>query len=162
MISFIKWFIILCDITGLQQQKQWNSSFIAGESQLSSDNLHLVLHFTCLATKPVGIYMFKVSNRMTRTNCGICSNLTIKTPELRQTPERHQWRRIDVFIVNFEHIWHFVLVFLLLTLSMQVSAGRSFRIIDASDKTYFQITSSCLTVCWRKVDGILYPSSTTI
>ena len=28
------------------------------------------------------------------------------------------WRRSDVFIVNFEHISHLVLVFLLLTLNM--------------------------------------------
>ena len=31
---------------------------------------------------PVGIYMFKVNNRNTRTRCEICSKLTIKTPEL--------------------------------------------------------------------------------
>ena len=30
--------------------------------------------------------------------CEICSNLRIKTPE------RRQWRRYGVFIVNFEHI----------------------------------------------------------
>ena len=36
-----------------------------------------------------------------------CSKLTIKTPE------RRQCRRSCVFIVNFEHILHFVLVFLL-------------------------------------------------
>ena len=29
---------------------------------------------------PVGIYLLKVKNRNTRTRCGICSNLTIKTP----------------------------------------------------------------------------------
>ena len=40
-----------------------------------------------------------------------CSKLTIKTPE------RRYWRRSGVFIVNFEHISHLVLVFLLLTLS---------------------------------------------
>ena len=34
------------------------------------------------------------------------------------TPERRQWRRSCVFIVNFEYISHLVLVFLLLTLSM--------------------------------------------
>ena len=33
---------------------------------------------------PVGNYMFKVNNRNTRTRCGICSKLTIKTPERRQ------------------------------------------------------------------------------
>ena len=34
----------------------------------------------------------------------ICSKLTIKTPE------RRQWRCSGVFIVNFEHISHLVLV----------------------------------------------------
>ena len=33
------------------------------------------------------------------------------------------WHRSGVFIVNFEHVLHIVLVFLLLTLSMQLSAG---------------------------------------
>ena len=32
---------------------------------------------------PVDNYMFKVNNRNTRTRCGICSKLTIKTPERR-------------------------------------------------------------------------------
>ena len=35
-----------------------------------------------------------------------------------ETPERRHWRRSDVFIVNFEHISHLVLMFLLLTLNM--------------------------------------------
>ena len=43
------------------------------------------------------------------------SDLIIET--LEQSLETHQWRRSGVFIVNFEHISHFVLVFLLLTLS---------------------------------------------
>ena len=41
----------------------------------------------------------------------ICSKLTINTPE------RYKWRRSGVFIVNFEHISHLVLVSLLLPLS---------------------------------------------
>ena len=45
------------------------------------------------------------------TGCEIYSKLTIKIPE------RCQWGRSGVFIVNFEHISHLVLVFLLLTLS---------------------------------------------
>ena len=61
--------------------------------------------------------MFKVNNRNSRKRCEICSKLTIKTLE------RHQWGRPDVFIVNFEHISHLVLVFLLLTLNRQMSAG---------------------------------------
>ena len=60
---------------------------------------------------PVGIYLLKVNNKNFRTRCEICSKLTIKTPE------RRQWRRFGVFIVDFEHISHLVLVFLLLTLS---------------------------------------------
>ena len=60
---------------------------------------------------PAGSYMFKVNNRNTRTRCEICSKLTIKTPE------RRQWSRSGVFIVNFEHNSYLALVFLSLTLS---------------------------------------------
>ena len=45
---------------------------------------------------PAGIYLLKVNNRITRIKCEICSKLTL---------------------VNFEHISHFVLVFLLLPLN---------------------------------------------
>ena len=34
-----------------------------------------------------------------------------------------QWRRPDVFIVNFEHVSHLVLVILLLTMSVHLLAG---------------------------------------
>ena len=61
--------------------------------------------------QPAGIYLLKANNRNTRTRCEICSKLTINTPE------RRHWRRSGVFIVNFEHISHLVLVFLLLTLN---------------------------------------------
>ena len=44
--------------------------------------------------------------------CEICSKLTLKKPE------RRQWRRSGVFIVNFEHILHLVIVLLLLSLNM--------------------------------------------
>ena len=47
------------------------------------------------------------NNRNTRTRCEIWSKLTIKTPG------RRDWRRSGVFIVNFKHISHRVLVFLL-------------------------------------------------
>ena len=66
---------------------------------------------------PAGIYPLKVNNRNTRTKCKICSKLTIKTPE-----QRH-WRRSGDFVVNFEHISHLVLVFLLLTFNMLLPAG---------------------------------------
>ena len=57
------------------------------------------------------IYLLKV-NKRNRRRCEIYSKLTIKTLE------RRHWHRSGVFIVNFEHISHVVLVFLLLTLNM--------------------------------------------
>ena len=49
---------------------------------------------------PADIYLFKVNNRNTRTRSEICSRLAIKIPE------RRQWHRSGIFIVNFEHISH--------------------------------------------------------
>ena len=60
---------------------------------------------------PAGIYLLKVNKRNTRTRCEKCSELTVKIPE------RRHWRRSGIFIVNFEHISHYVLVSLLLILS---------------------------------------------
>ena len=59
-----------------------------------------------------GIYLLKVNNKNTRTRYEIYSKLTIKTPEERQ------WRRSVVLIVNFKHISHLALVFLLITVNM--------------------------------------------
>ena len=52
--------------------------------------------------------MFKVNNKDTRT----------------------MRRRSDVFIVNSEHISHLVLVFLLLTLNMQLSTGPECKLVN--------------------------------
>ena len=60
---------------------------------------------------PAGIYLLKAKNRNTRTRCEICSELTIKTPERNR-------RRSGIFIINFEHISHLVLVLILLTWNM--------------------------------------------
>ena len=57
---------------------------------------------------PAGIKVLKFNNRNTRTMCEKCSKLTIKTSE------RRHWRHSSIFVVKFEHISHFVLVFLLL------------------------------------------------
>ena len=57
---------------------------------------------------PADNYMFKFNNR-NKTKCQICLKLTIKKPK------RRQWRRSGAFVVNFEHITHLVLMFLLLT-----------------------------------------------
>ena len=60
---------------------------------------------------PANIYLFKVNNRNTGERCEICLKLTLKTLE-----QRH-WFHSVVFIVNFEHISHISLAFLLLTLN---------------------------------------------
>ena len=67
---------------------------------------------------PAGNYMIKINNRNTKIRCGICSKLTLKTPE------RRQWRRSGVFNNNFEHISHLVIVFISLTLCRQMPAGK--------------------------------------
>ena len=65
-----------------------------------------------LLSIPAGIYLLKVNNKNIRAMCEICSKLTIKIPE------RRKWRCSGIFIINFEHISHPVLVLLLLTLNM--------------------------------------------
>ena len=55
--------------------------------------------------EPVGIYLFNVNYEITRTMCGICPKLPIKTQE-----QRH-WRYSGVFNVNFEETSHIVLIF---------------------------------------------------
>ena len=64
---------------------------------------------TQINTFLAGIYLLQVNYRNTRTRCEIYSKLTIKTPE------RRHLRCSDVFVVNFKHTSHLVLVFLLLT-----------------------------------------------
>ena len=60
--------------------------------------------------------MFRVNNRNARKRCEICSELTIKTPEWRR-------RLAGDYIINFEHISHLFLMFLLLTFSKKMLAG---------------------------------------
>ena len=60
----------------------------------------------CLLQKHIyspGIYLVKVNNRNTNTRCEICSKLTLLSLLLTC--------RSGVFIVNFEHVSHLVLVF---------------------------------------------------
>ena len=59
------------------------------------------------------MYLFKVNN-ITLEKDATYIQLTIKLTIKK--PERCQWRRSGIFIVNFEHISHIFLVFLLLTL----------------------------------------------
>ena len=86
------------------------NNLIICNSQFMKCENHLII-LSAGGYNPTGIYMLKVNNRNIRTRCEIFSKLTIKIPE------RRQWRRFDVFIVNFDYISHLVLVFLFLTLS---------------------------------------------
>ena len=44
-----------------------------------------------------------------------------------KTPKRRQWRRSDVFTINFEHISHLFLMFLFLTLNKHMFARKGWR-----------------------------------
>ena len=68
---------------------------MSGMNMKKRKNLEYLLEYYV----PTGIYLLKVNNRNIRTSTS-------------------QWRRSDIFIDNFEHISHLVLVFLLLTLNM--------------------------------------------
>ena len=93
--------------------KKDNFVYCSSQKYSGSENLSNVIMNDILQTRtpPANIYMFKVTNRNTRERCKLCSKLTIKTPE-----RRHRCRS-GVSIVNFEHISHFFLVYLLLTLN---------------------------------------------
>ena len=65
-----------------------------------------------LTTQP-RFYLFKVNNRNTkntRATCEICLKLAVRTPE------RRQWHRTGVFLVNFQQVSHIDLVFPSVTL----------------------------------------------
>ena len=68
---------------------------------------------------PADFHLLKVNNRNTRKRYEICSKRTIKTPK------RRHWRRSGVFI-NFEHILHLSVVFLLSTFNKQMLARYNF------------------------------------
>ena len=60
------------------------------------------------------------------------------------------WRRSNVFIVNFEHISHLFLVFLLLTLNMYLPTG---HIISDFRVTCFK-TSTPVECCFSSLDSL--------
>ena len=71
-----------------------------------------------------GICLLKV-NGNTRIRCELCSKLAVKAQGrpnkmwiMSKVNNKDTRRHSGVFIVNFEHISHFALVFLLLTLNM--------------------------------------------
>ena len=80
---------------------------------------------------PANIYLLKFNNKNSRKMCEIFWKLTIKTTE------RRQWRCSGVFIVNFKHILHLFVVFLLLTLNKQILAEYNVN------SSYLALSSQC-------------------
>ena len=76
-----------------------------------------LIYKTVFRLIPANIYLFKVNNRNTRKRCELCSKLIMKTPE------RCHWRRFNVCIVNFKHISHLFVLFLLLPLNKHLFVG---------------------------------------
>ena len=75
----------------------------------------------CLACYPGGIYLFKVNIRNTRARSELFSKLTIQKHQnvvmVFLSLALNIWCLSGIFIVNFEHVSHLFLVFLLLTLN---------------------------------------------
>ena len=73
-----------------------------------------------------GIYLLKVNNRSTGARCAYVQIW-------------RQWRCSSVFIVNIEHISHLVLVFLLVTLSIWISAGKVYPLFNSIMRSVMRI-----------------------
>ena len=99
------------------------------------------------ATVPVGFYLFKVSNKNTKIQSGTSSKLTIRKPE------RRRWRRCSVFIVNFEHISHIALVFLLLTFNKQIPDEISY--MHFYYLSTYKTTHNCFVNKFSQIDVFL-------
>ena len=98
-------------ITGQQEKGKTNSKLRSTTSTHFTNTETLVWPLLQKASQPAFTYS-KLTIETLEQRCEIYSKLTI------EIPERRHWRRSGIFIVNFEHISHLVLVFLLLTLNM--------------------------------------------
>ena len=88
------------------------SALILSMCKIKSTYLNTILHHKPLRLPPIHPQPAFTCSKLTVETIEICSKLTIKTPE------RRKWGCFGVFIINFEHISHLVLVFLLLTLKV--------------------------------------------
>ena len=82
-------------------------------------------HWNCL---PTNIYLFSFNNEITRKWCEICSKLTIKTPE------RRHCRHSGVSTVNFEHLSHLFLAYLLFTMDRKNICWTSGYLLKVTSK----------------------------
>ena len=105
-------------------------------SRNKKKNLILVSSFGIF---PAGIYCSKLIVIKNRTTCEICSGLTLRK-------QSNKWHLSGAFVVNFEHISHHVLVFLLLTWNMLLPAGVAIKLLQhkiwhLESYTFFQIST---------------------
>ena len=100
----------------LNQSKQWDESQDEPTKELDFKGSSNFKDFPAQTQLTGQIYLFKVN----RKRCEISSRLTIKTSQ-----QRHR-RRSSVFIVYFENS-HLFLVFLMLTWSLYLFAGKLIR-----------------------------------
>ena len=99
----------------LRKMDTWLTLLFANAPSLNEISLcekkYFMFVLSFLVSKQTFSYLFKFNNGNTSNRCKICSKL------IKKTPKRGHWCRSGVFIVNFQHILHFVLVFLLLILN---------------------------------------------
>ena len=98
-------------------------SFPFEKRKLILQILATFIYVFSLCNNPANIYLFKVNNEIIKAMCETCSKSTIKTLDQRQ------WNCSGAFVVNFDHISRFFLVFLLLRLSMYLFAGKDDNIL---------------------------------
>ena len=112
-------------------------------------------------SNPENKYMLKAHNNNIRKRCETWERL-----------ERHHWCNFSIFVVNFEHVLHLILVYLLLNLNKQMLPGNprcgSLNIPEQNDfitvlfllliLNIFNLCSSAsivnfehLFVCWVRV-----------
>ena len=96
------------------------SKQIHNQKVCNESNILVSLMCSMRTVFPANIYLFKVINRKTRKRFEIFHTFFW---ELKiKTPERCQWRRSIVFLIDFEYISYLFLVFLLVTFSKKMLA----------------------------------------
>ena len=80
-------------------------------------------------SQPADIYLFKVNNRNARKRCGICSTLTIKTPERCQCRNLF-FTELQASLSKRDSDTDVVLMFLLLTHRTYFNPFSSVSIVD--------------------------------
>ena len=92
--------------SALENKDSWKTSI-----PMRYDSFYCVCIPYLIWEDPANIYLFEVDSSNAKKRFELCSKLTIKTAK------RRHWLHSVAFIVNFEYITHFSLVFLLLTLN---------------------------------------------